>query len=83
MDGIVIVAIAQEGLLRGTGTENQSPLVSEVTESFLVPYINYLTFGIDIAAGLIIGLSAIRFHTNIVYAFHTKIFIGRDGCELY
>ena len=24
MDGIVIVAIAQEGLLRGTGTENQS-----------------------------------------------------------
>jgi uncharacterized membrane protein len=59
MDGIVIVAIAQEVLLRGTGTENQSPLVSEVTESFLVPYINYLTFGIDIAAGLIIGLSAI------------------------
>ena len=59
MDGIVIVAIAQEGILGGTGTENQSPLVSEVTESLLVPYVNYLTFGIDIAAGLIIGLSAI------------------------
>jgi len=59
MDGIVIVAIAQEGVVGGTGTENQSPLVSEVTESLLVPYVNYLTFGIDIAAGLIIGLSAI------------------------
>jgi uncharacterized membrane protein len=59
MDGIVIVAIAQEGIVGGTGIENQSPLVSEVTESLLVPYVNYLTFGIDIAAGLIIGLSAI------------------------
>ena len=59
MDGIVILAIAQEGIVGGTGTENQSPLVSEVTESLLVPYVNYLTFGIDIAAGLIIGLSAI------------------------
>jgi uncharacterized membrane protein len=59
MNGIVIAAIAQEGVLGGTGTENQSPLVSEVTESLLVPYVNYLTFGIDIAAGLIIGLSAI------------------------
>ena len=59
MNGIVIAAIAQEGVLGGTGTENQSPLASEVTESLLVPYVNYLTFGIDIAAGLIIGLSAI------------------------
>jgi uncharacterized membrane protein len=59
MDGIVIVAIAQEIVVGGTGTENQFPLVSEVTESLLVPYVNYLTFGIDIAAGLIIGLSAI------------------------
>jgi uncharacterized membrane protein len=59
MDGIVIVAIAQEGVVGRTGTENQFPLVSEVTESLLVPYVNYLTFGIDIAAGLIIGLSAI------------------------
>jgi uncharacterized membrane protein len=60
MDGIVIAAIAQEGIVGGaTGTENQSHLISEVTESLLVPYVNYLTFGIDIAAGLIIGLSAI------------------------
>jgi hypothetical protein len=60
MDGIVIVAIAQEGIVGGgTGTENQSHLISAVTESLLVPYVNYLTFGIDIAAGLIIGLSAI------------------------
>ncbi|MDW0149142.1 MAG: DUF1622 domain-containing protein [Nitrososphaeraceae archaeon] len=59
MDGIVIVAIAKEGVVGGTGTENQSPLVSGITESLLVPYVNYLTFGIDIAAGLIIGLSAI------------------------
>ena len=72
MDGIVIVAIAQEGIVGGTGTENQSPLVSEVTESLLVPYVNYLTFGIDIAAGLIIGLSAIialiSFFKNITKA---------------
>jgi uncharacterized membrane protein len=59
MNGIVIAAIAQEGVLGMTGTENQSPLVSGVTESLLIPYVNYLTFGIDIAAGLIIGLSAI------------------------
>ena len=59
MDGIVIVAIAQKVVVGGTGTENQSPWVSEVTESLLVPYVNYLTFAIDIAAGLIIGVSAI------------------------
>jgi uncharacterized membrane protein len=57
MDGIVIVAIAQEGGVGGT--EVQSHLISEVTESLLVPYVNYLTFGIDIAAGLIIGISSI------------------------
>jgi uncharacterized membrane protein len=60
MNGIVIVAIAQEGgRVGGTGTEEQSHLISGVTESLLVPYVNFLTFGIDIAAGLIIGLSAI------------------------
>ena len=59
MDGLVIVAVAQEGGVGETGTEEQSHLISEVTESLLVPYVNYLTFGIDIAAGLIIGLSAI------------------------
>ena len=59
MEGIVIVAIAQKGVVGGTGTENQSPWVTEVTESLLVPYVNYLTFAIDIAAGLIIGVSAI------------------------
>ena len=61
MDGIVIAAITLEGIVGGggTGTENQSHLISEVTESLLVPYVNYLTFGIDLAAGLIIGLSAI------------------------
>ena len=57
MDGII--AIAQEGVVGGTGTENQFPLFFEVTESLLVPYVKFLTFGIDIAAGLIIGLSAI------------------------
>ncbi|HYJ02611.1 MAG TPA: DUF1622 domain-containing protein [Nitrososphaeraceae archaeon] len=59
MNGIVIVAIAQEGGVGGTGTEEQSHLISEVTESLLAPYVNYLTFGIDIAAGLIIGISVI------------------------
>ena len=54
-----IIAIAQEGVVGGTGTENQFPLFFEVTESLLVPYVKFLTFGIDIAAGLIIGLSAI------------------------
>ena len=59
MNEIVIVAIAQEGGVGGTGTEEQSHLISEVTESLLAPYVNYLTLGIDIAAGLIIGLSVI------------------------
>ena len=31
----------------------------QLRESILIPYVNYLTFGIDIAAGLIIGISVI------------------------
>jgi uncharacterized membrane protein len=31
----------------------------QITESLLIPFVNYLTLGIDIAAGLIIGISAI------------------------
>jgi hypothetical protein len=60
-DGLVIVAIAQEGGVGGTVTEEPSHLISEVTESLLVPYVNYLTFGIDIASELIniISLSVI------------------------
>jgi hypothetical protein len=43
MNGIVIVTIAQEGGVGGTGTEEQSHLVSEVTESLLVPYVFFHT----------------------------------------
>ncbi len=41
--------------------KQSSSLISSesITESLLVPFVNYLTFGIDIAAGLIIGISAI------------------------
>jgi hypothetical protein len=53
---IATLALAQQG----EGGEEQSPIFSEqITESLLIPYVNYLTFGIDIAAGLIIGISAI------------------------
>ena len=40
MNEIVIVAIAQEGGVGGTGPEEQSHLISEVTESLLAPYVN-------------------------------------------
>ena len=39
MDGLVIVALAQEGGVGGTGTEEQSHLISQVTESLLAPYV--------------------------------------------
>jgi uncharacterized membrane protein len=34
-------------------------IIGSSLESFIRPYVNYLTFGIDIAAGIIIGLSAL------------------------
>jgi uncharacterized membrane protein len=55
----VIAVFAQE-IANGGGEQYSSALFSEqITESLLVPFVNYLTFGIDIAAGLIIGISAI------------------------
>ena len=39
MYGLVIVALAQEGGVGGRGTEEQSHLISEVTESLLAPYV--------------------------------------------
>jgi uncharacterized membrane protein len=34
-------------------------IIGSSLESLIRPYVNYLTFGIDIAAGIIIGLSAL------------------------
>lgn len=34
-------------------------------EQILEPYVNYLTFAIDVAAGLIIGISAIIYELTI------------------
>lgn len=54
----MIAVFAQE--IANGGEQYSSALFSEqITESLLVPFVNYLTFGIDIAAGLIIGISAI------------------------
>jgi uncharacterized membrane protein len=52
----LISAMAQES--GGTGVQ-QSTMLSGIRESLLVPFVNYLTFGIDVAAGLIIVISAI------------------------
>jgi uncharacterized membrane protein len=38
----------------------------QLRESILIPYVNYLTFGIDIAAGLIIGISVILALTSFL-----------------
>lgn len=51
----IIIAVFPQEL-----EKQSSPGFSEsITESLLVPFVNYLTFGIDIAAGFIIGISAI------------------------
>ena len=53
---VVVIAVAAQEEVVG----EQSQIFSDqITESLLVPYVNYLTFGIDVAAGLIIGISAI------------------------
>jgi uncharacterized membrane protein len=59
MAAIAIVSAISQESGGGAVSEQQSTMLSGVTESLLVPYVNYLTFGIDIAAGLIIGISAI------------------------
>jgi hypothetical protein len=35
-----------------------SQILEQPLEHLLVPYVNYLTFGIDVAAGIIIAISA-------------------------
>jgi uncharacterized membrane protein len=53
---VVVIAVAAQEEVIG----EQSQIFSDqITESLLVPYVNYLTLGIDVAAGLIIGISAI------------------------
>ena len=53
---VVITVAAQQEEVVG----EQSQIFSDqLIDSLLVPYVNYLTFGIDVAAGLIIGISAI------------------------
>jgi uncharacterized membrane protein len=39
--------------------EGSLQILRQPLEQILVPYVNYLTFAIDIAAGLIIGISAV------------------------
>jgi uncharacterized membrane protein len=54
---VVVIAVAAQEEVIG----EQSQIFSDqITESLLVPYVNYLTLGIDVAAGLIIGISAIN-----------------------
>ena len=36
-----------------------TPIIGQSLENLIRPYVGYLTFGIDIAAGIIIGISAI------------------------
>ena len=57
---MVVVAISIAVAQQEEEVGEQSQIFSDqITESLLVPYVNYLTFGIDVAAGLIIGISAI------------------------
>jgi len=52
----------------GRRRREQLPIFSEqITESLLTPYVNFLTFEIDIAAGLIIGIFLLFHHTYYDY----------------
>lgn len=42
-----------------SGGANSLQILRQPLEQILVPYVNYLTSAIDIAAGLIIGVSAV------------------------
>ncbi len=44
---------------KGGGEQESIQVLGQNLESFLKSYVNVVTFGIDIAAGLIIGISAI------------------------
>ena len=41
------------------GQDTTNIIISQSLENLIRPYVGYLTFGIDIAAGIIIGISAI------------------------
>ena len=49
----------EEGVGEQSSSGADAPFSEQITEPLLTPFVNYLTFGIDIAAGLIIGISAI------------------------
>jgi uncharacterized membrane protein len=58
----LIASIFAQEIKGDGGVEEGSSAITfseQITESLLTPFVNYLTFGIDIAAGLIIGISAI------------------------
>jgi uncharacterized membrane protein len=59
IEAVIASVLAQEGNGSISGGEQLHIFSESLTESLLVLYVNYLTFGIDIAAGLIIGISAI------------------------
>jgi uncharacterized membrane protein len=57
---VIILASAAASASMGSGIQGNSVVIfGQSLESFLVPFVNIVTFGIDIAAGLIIGISAI------------------------
>lgn len=62
----MISLFAQELVKGGAEQSSSSAFSVHITESFLVQFVHYLTFGIDIAAGLIIGISAILAFVSFV-----------------
>jgi hypothetical protein len=52
-------------------------IIGSSLESLIRPYVSYLTFGIDIAAGIIIGLSALA---ALISFF--KIFVNHQNSKL-
>jgi hypothetical protein len=58
--------------------EEYSYILTQSTEEFIEPYINTLTFVIDIAAGLIISISAI-----VAFFSFLKIYASQQKNRLW
>ncbi len=54
----MVIAISTITTTTDSGLQDGIVIFGQYLESFLKPYVNAVTFGIDIAAGLIIGISA-------------------------
>jgi hypothetical protein len=53
----MVTSMSIEQQQPGQGQDTTNIIISQTLENLIRPYVGYLTFGIDIAAGIIIGIS--------------------------